>query len=393
MTGALLFLLLQSGKNRLLMRLRRMKQPKYLLGAIIGGLYFFQLFFARLFFHPRSHARPEGLAGGVGSGPEDLLLKASIGALMLFVVVVMTWVIPNKRAALVFSEAEVAFLFPAPVSRRTLVHFKLLKSQIAILFTALFVTLFFGWARSRGMLWTQALGWWVILSTLNLHQLGSSFARTMLLERGISNWKRRSVVLTSVVALVGGVAVWAWRTVPPPPRAGDIGGLEDIKYYVETVLQAGPLVYLLAPFRLVVQPYLAPDAMAFLRALVPALALLALHYVWVVRSNVAFEEASVEASRKMAERMAAARAGRDLQAPTTKKRRRPPFKLGATGFPPVAFLWKNLIGAGQAFTLRFWLLLVCIVLSVGGNSRWRMCSRRCRCPGGRWHWGNCWRLR
>ena len=34
-----------------------------------------------------------------------------------------------QRAALGFSEAEIAFLFPAPITRRGLVHFRLLSVQ------------------------------------------------------------------------------------------------------------------------------------------------------------------------------------------------------------------------------------------------------------------------
>jgi hypothetical protein len=33
--------------------------------------------------------------------------------------VLLAWMIPHERAALTFTEAEVAFLFPAPVTRRT----------------------------------------------------------------------------------------------------------------------------------------------------------------------------------------------------------------------------------------------------------------------------------
>ena len=109
------------------------------------------------------------------------------------------WIIPHERAALVFSEAEVAFLFPAPVGRTTLIHFKLLKSQSTILFSALFMTLIRPWG--GGSYLFMAIGWWALFSLLNLQLLVSSFARTMLLERGISNWRRR---LFSWVA-------WHWR--------------------------------------------------------------------------------------------------------------------------------------------------------------------------------------
>ena len=52
------------------------------------------------------------------------------------VAVLLAWIVPHSRSALAFSEAEAAFLFPAPITRRTLINFKLLKSQFAILFSA-----------------------------------------------------------------------------------------------------------------------------------------------------------------------------------------------------------------------------------------------------------------
>src|SRR5213079_1999201 len=118
------------------------------------------------------------------AGLDSVAIFETLGALSLLVIVVLAWIVPHGRAALAFTEAETAFLFPAPISRRTLIHFKLLKSQIAILFTTLFLTLITRRFGAAGSGWTRAFGWWVILSTLNLHFLGSSFARTMLLERG-----------------------------------------------------------------------------------------------------------------------------------------------------------------------------------------------------------------
>ena len=58
-----------------------------------------------------------------------------------------------------------------------------------------------------------------------------------------------------------------------------------------------------------VAPYLAPNMSQFLRALGPALVIIGLHYWWVTSSNVAFEEASLERSRKDAERISAMRSG------------------------------------------------------------------------------------
>ena len=353
MISALLYLQYHSIKNRTVMRIKRLKQPKYLLGAIVGGLYFYWYFF-RTFFG----TRPRGQAFAIFP-PDNQALLESIGALILLVIVLLAWVIPHERASLTFTEAEVAFLFPAPISRRTLIHFKLLRSQTAILFTVLLLTLVTN--RFGGHAWIRAAGWWLILSTLNLHLLGSSFALTKLLDRGISTWKRRLAIVALVLALAGGVMVWGRQAMP----AVDLAQFKDfqaVKDYLQQVLTAGPAPYLLYPLRLVIRPFLAPNALAFLAALGPALLLLLLHYAWVVRSNVAFEEASVQASQRLAEKVAAVRSGNWQAARKKPRSKRPPFTLRPTGPPAVALLWKNLISAGQAFSLRIWISLAVSVL-------------------------------
>ena len=355
MMTALFYLQFQLLKNRWWARLRRLKQPKYLLFAVVGGLYFYFYFFRWMFV---GGTRARGLGGGADA--ESLALYASIGALILFVLVLLSWVVPRERAALAFSEAEVAFLFPAPISRRTLIHYKLLRSQIAIGFTTLFLTLLSNRAAAGGPGWMRVVGWWLILSTLNLHFLGASFARTLLLDRGISTWQRRSVVLALVAVLAGATVLWGRHTLVMP-RLEDYDSVRRFLSYLRQSFDAGPPAYLLYPFRLVLRPYLARDAVAFFLALGPALGVLGLHYWWVVRSNVAFEEASVELSQKIADRIAAARAGRWQTGRKIKKPKRPPFELRPTGQPAMALLWKNLIAAGHLFTLRFWFFLLWLI--------------------------------
>ncbi|HXR05370.1 MAG TPA: putative ABC exporter domain-containing protein, partial [Verrucomicrobiae bacterium] len=354
MIAALLYLQYHTVRNRLVSRFKRLKQPKYLVGAIVGGLYFYFYFFRYLF---------RGFGGRPGVNltvsPEHLQLFESVGALALFVIVLLAWIIPHERAALTFTEAEVAFLFPAPVSRRTLIHFKLLRSQLAIFFTILLFTLFS--RRFGGNAWIHAFGWWLIFSMLNLHFLGSSFARTLLLDRGISNRLRRLLVLGLAAAMAGAVWIWAKRTLPALSSA-DTANLNAILDYAQRVLTAGPALYLLYPFRLVVRPFLAQDATAFFVALIPVLLLLALHYLWVIYSDVAFEEASVEASQKLATRMAAVRAGNWQGVKKNRKARRPWFKLTATGPSATALFWKNLIGAGQVVSIRLWISIAIVVV-------------------------------
>src|ERR1700730_14714920 len=154
MIAALFFLQYYSLKNRTLLRFRRLKQPKYLVGGIVGLLYFYFYFFRYLFGLPGR--RP---ALSLGSSPESLALYEAAGAAVFLVAVLLAWLLPHDRAALTFSEAEVAFLFPAPISRRGLGHFKLLRSQAAILFTTLILMLFVN--RFGGKFWIRAAGWWL----------------------------------------------------------------------------------------------------------------------------------------------------------------------------------------------------------------------------------------
>lgn len=366
MISALLYLQWNSTKNRLVARLKRLKQPKYLAGAIAGGLYFYFYFFRWLFPHRGQYGSS---ANGFLASPDNLPLYESLGALILLGILVLAWVIPHQRAALTFTEAEIAFLFPAPVTRRMLIHFKLIRSQVNILFTTLFLMLIF--SRSAGHFWIRAAGWWIILSTLRLHFLGSSFALTKLMDRGITNWQRRLGVLTVVLAGVLAIGVWARFTLPEL-KASDVQDSDAFLDYARLLFVSGPTPYLLFPFRLVVRPFVAIDAMSFLKAVWPALLILVAHYWWVIRSDVAFEEASVEASQKLAERAAAMRAGKRRAG---VKRKRPPFHLRPTGVPLVALLWKNLISAGSAFTARVWILLGVFILVMsfsfrGTSSSW-----------------------
>ena len=354
MIHAFVFLITRSFVNRTKARLKRLKQPKYLVGALFGLLYLYGYFFRFLFGGSRMQASAFAL---------DPLLIETIGLTILLLLVAGAWIFPHARSALVFSEAEVAFLFPAPVSRRTLIHFKLLRSQVAILFTTLLLTLITGRLFVGHHAWMRVLGWWVILSALNLHFLGASFARTLLLEHGISNWRRRTAVLLLLAVVAVGTVLWARQTLTVPVLV-NLNELESWREYAGQLLHTPPLSYLLFPFRLVLAPYLATTSLGFAQALLPAFGLIAVQYVWVIRGNVAFEEASLDLSRRTAERSALARQGRGLHGQPTKAKPAP-FRLRPTGFTPLAFLWKNLIQAQAIFRARTILFILLPIIITG----------------------------
>jgi ABC-2 type transport system permease protein len=339
MISALLFLYFQSAANRIRAFCQRLKQPKYLIGSL-GGLIYLYWFFIRGMMPGKA-----GLSPAMSRWFQDYPgLAESLAALLLLQPVAWVWIVSQGRAALSFTEAEMAFLFPAPVSRRALIHFKLFKSQAAILVTACFLTLFSGRFLTGGGL-VPGGGLWVAMGTLNLHSLGASFSPTWVFDRGgLHGHPRLSAPAVASLAM-GTIIIWAvWRI--PPPKFDELLEAQGIVRYANVVLSSGPAPWILLPLRLLIRPVLASNAAAFLLALGPALVLLVLHYFWVIRANVAFEEASLELARQRSERIAAAKAG--LRQPginsSAKLRARAPFRLSPVGRPWVALCWKNLIG-------------------------------------------------
>jgi hypothetical protein len=358
LSGALFYLRAASLWGAVRSRLLRLKQPKYLLGAIVGVGYFY--FF---FIRPRGVSGSRGMPGGAGALPtvsaDTLIVIVGVAALALFLVALISWFVP-RQAALAFSEAEIAFLFPAPVSRRMLIHYRILSSQFRLVFTAIIFTLVF----RRGITVTHAVGWWVILATLNLHFTGSSFVTTRLFNRTLTPPPRRNVIL-AVAALVAITLVgWGWFTISPP-TVDDLRTGSAMGHYIGVQLDRGPLPWLLAIPRLTLAPYFAGDAGRFLIAMGPALIVLALHYFWVLQSEVSFEEASISRAEKRAARVRAIQQGDWRNQGQTLKPQRPPFNLASTGRPEVAFLWKNLLATSALFRPVSLLVIALVVLAVG----------------------------
>ncbi len=357
--NALGYLVTRSFANGALFRLRRLRQPRYLLGAILGSAYFY-FYFGRILGGERS---PFGIPSAA-----DAAFSVEVGAAIFFLItLVMSWILPASRAAITFTEAEIAFLFPAPIHRRTLVILRLLKSQFSLLMFSAFMTLLTGRFRLGTEAWLRVGGWWVILNTLHLHRIGASFALQRLRERGMADWKRRALFLTAILALAAGVE-FTRRSLPPPPDVATAmrGGSAVVVNYLTQVIRAGPLPFVLAPFKVIVRPNFSHDAATFFHAMLPALGIMALHFLWVVRADVSFEDASIEAAKKRASFIAARGRGETRARTGPGTAQTPLFLLRPTGFAPVAFVWKSLLKSGGRRTFSRWTTFFTI-LAVGAK--------------------------
>lgn len=319
--GALAYLVSHSVRNRLLRQLRRARSPRYAL-ALLAGL----AYIALLLGDPRE--RP-----GFSRFPTSVVELFVAGGVLL--VVIWSWVYAHDRRALTFRTAEVTFLFPAPISRRTLIQYKLLRAQLLILLNTAIWTLLLDAGRGGLPIAMRAVAVWCALSTLQLHRLGATLVRTSLGEHGWYGLRRSlpsATILIIAAGLIAGALIQAW------PVAAGVAGFEDIPRVADEIASLALPAIVLAPFQALMAPLYAPDATAWWSGIGLALALLVLHYLWVIRSEAAFEEAAADASFARIRELADRRTGGAARAGGYS----PPLaRLSATGRPEVALFWKN----------------------------------------------------
>ena len=350
MVGAFLYLTVCAFKNRLRRRLQRLREPRYVIGLVIGLLYFYYFFFRR---SARRSTSADVSAIAAIAGPLQFL-----GSLFLMAAAVIAWVWPAGRPPLPFTRPEVQFLFTAPVTRRQLVHYMLWRSQVAILIASAIATLFLRPGSLAGG-WTLMVGLWVVLMTVRLHLMGVALRRLSLASHGASGFARQWLPLAVVLGAVG---VLAGTVISARPALASLADGEAVFRELQRLAGQGAAAVVLWPFRALVRLPAAASAAAFWPALPSALGLLALNYLWVLRSDAAFEEASAEHAEQQAHTRAAPRA-------VVKGTAATPFTLAPDGPPETAILWKNLILVGRYLSLRTVLRLLPLVVVFGVLAR------------------------
>jgi len=337
--GAFGYLVARSARNRVVRQLRHLRSPRYVAALLLGLAYIWVI---------AVEQRP---APAPATAAMARVVELA-GSLAVLGAVAWSWAFGVERRVLAFTPAEVTFLFPGPVSRRGLIQFKLLRTQLVILLNVLLWTLILSREPFGVSHWLRAVSIWVLLTTLSLHRLGASFVRNSLLEHGRIGLRHRVVALSVLAAVAGGLG-WGVVEALPAITAGWNGG---IARFLIALGEAGarPVVHaMLSPFRLIVRPLAAATTADWLASIGPAAVMLLLHYVWVIRSDTAFEEAAAETSLRRAQRLAERRSGSPDRAPRSVWHTSPPLmRLAPTGWPGGAILWKNVVAVTRARRLR-----------------------------------------
>ena len=154
-------------RNAARRKLGRLREPRYMVGFLVGAAYF-----AMIFMRPSRAGRPP--APRLPGHMDEILLVA--GAAALAAAAFLTWIFRKGQPSLGLSEAEIQFLFPAPVSRRALLHYALLKAQFPVLLSAFILTVVSG-RRGSGTAILTGAGLWLLLTAIHFHNLALAFTK------------------------------------------------------------------------------------------------------------------------------------------------------------------------------------------------------------------------
>jgi ABC-2 type transport system permease protein len=355
--AALWYLLRASWRNRLRTQIARLRRPRYLFALFVGLVYL-----ALIFYRPEgSTATP--VYGHIGHS------FALVSAFLLAALAAKWWIFGASTVSLAFTNAEIQMLFPAPLLRRDLILYRLFRAQLAMVLSAAFVALLI-W-RSAGAARPLALplriiGLWLFFAISFMHQMGVTLVRTAAAQRGggLVRSAPAIIIVAACIALLG---------YSMAPAVASIHSMKDVSGGLARISQAAqqpvPRV-ILAPFQWVLGPAYANTTQDWLDAIGPAVIILLLHYVWVLRADAVFEDAAVDASARRAARLAArAAASRSGVAPRAAgATNRSWVRLAPDGPAWSAIVWKNAAAAARGLklvsTVRFGSVVI-IVLLVG----------------------------
>jgi ABC-2 type transport system permease protein len=356
MTDALAYLLWTSLRNRAASQLRRVRNPRYAAALVVGLLYFWWFLF-------RPTRPGVGGVGGVGSAG-GLLGPTSEALAPLIIVLVLSsvWLFGGDRSALAFTQAEVSLLLTAPVPRRTLIAYKLVRAQLAILISSVIWVLLLRRGNASLPAAVSALGFWVLFMTLSCHRLGAALVRASSQEHRAAGVRRHWLP----IALFGAVAVvLLGQLVAARASLSSASDAGEIVRALAQALSAQPARAVLYPFHLMLAPSFAGNAGDWARAMPAALGILALHAWWVLGSDAAFEEAAAEASALRAAQVEKLRARRGAVPIAKASSGKRTIALASTGRPADAIVWKNLICLMRTSQLRTLLAPVMVAFVAG----------------------------
>ena len=328
-------------KGRVIRAIRLLRQPKYLVGFIVG------IGWMGLWVVRPALNRKLNFDSGPGSpfGMEFYPAFHQFAALVVTIALPLPWLLPWGRLGLPFRESELTMLLQAPLSRRQVIQYGLLKSEAGVLLSALILPLFVG-PGGLGARLLMGCGTWILFEFWHLN--GKWRALFNLRQTEIPEAKARTRRLALTTGLVGFYVAVLLALMPFVTQVGVAFSGADYRQVAAslTAVTWPPLLEaLLTPAFWLTAPMFAGGATAFVVAAAPMLLAILVQREVVLRSKARFEESALEHATKEEAKKSPARRFAKISSRARTKR---PFELDRPGLPETALVWKNAMRVSRA---------------------------------------------
>lgn len=341
MIGVLVRLQWMLLKGRVIRSIRLLRQPKYLVGFIVGigwmGMWVVRPALSRKLNFESAPGNP--------FGTEFIPAIHQFAALFVTVALPLPWLLPWGRLGLPFRESELTMLLQAPLSRREVIQYGLLKSEVSVLLSALILPLVVG-VGGLGARVLMGCGTWILFEFWHLN--GKWRALFNLRQTEIPTAKARTRRLALTTGLIGFYVLLLLALMPFLTQVGVALSGTDYRQVAAslTAITWPPfLVTLLTPAFWLTAPMFAGGGTAFLVAAAPMLLAILVQREIVLRSKARFEESALEHATKEEGKKSPARRFSNI---SSKARTKRPFELDRPGLSETALVWKNAIRVSRA---------------------------------------------
>jgi hypothetical protein len=312
-------------RNRVRRWFTRAREPRYFVFALAGVAYLGLMVFVRV-GTAQLGSRPDAPLAPIDALPQFADIGWTVGGVLLLAGAAGSWLIPASGGLLQFTRAEVQFLMPSPASRRRLVVYRMLRSQLPLLFGSFISAIVIpsgSWTSRIRIGFTL----WVLFFTAKVYFSAVTLTRAKLRS---TSAVERLVARCTIGVIIGslivvGAVVGRAYSVPP---ALDVAELISRLSY-----SALPIVgqALLFPFSMLVSPLFVERWSDFFGALGGSALVLVAASAWLLSADETFERVVVEPGlqRKALERRM-----------TSYRGSRPLWRLAPTGRFEAVFLWK-----------------------------------------------------
>jgi hypothetical protein len=341
MMGVLVRLQWMQLKGRVVRSIRLLRQPKYLVGFIVGagwmGLWVVRpLLKSKLILES---------APGNQFGMEFLPAIHQFAALFVTVALPLPWLLPWGRLGFPFRESELTMLLQAPLSRRQVIQYGLLKSELGVLLSGFILPLFVGLG-GLGSRLLMGCGTWILFEFWHLNGRWRALFNLRQTEIPAALARTRRLALT--IGLLGFYAVALLALRQFVTQVGIALSGTDYRHVAASLAAVTwpPLLKALStPAWWLTAPMFAGGGTAFVVAAAPMLLVILAQREIVLRSKARFEERALEHAMKEKAKKSPTRRFEKISSRARSKR---PFEIDRRGPPEVALVWKNAMRVSRA---------------------------------------------